>query len=182
MLDCFPLLPQCIVHTSAEPVQAKNRQPGSTMAVSVQKVLTGTLSNRGIPNMQGTRKNKKPNFQCYRGLLLQKRDELINHLYERGSLIATEQDLVDEGALARENVVKDLAVTNMEREIRTLSEIELSLRLLESGTYGLCGSCGSEIPSARLQALPWTRICVVCAGGGIDPETKKKLSSRQEGG
>jgi DnaK suppressor protein len=150
------------------------------MAVSVLKVLTGTLSNLGVPNMQGTRKNKKPNFQCYRRLLLQKRDELINHLYERGSLMATEQDLVDEGAFAREDVVKDLAVTNMEREIRTLSEVELSLRLLESGTYGLCGSCGSEIPRARLQALPWTRICVVCAGGGIDPGKKKYQAAKKE--
>jgi RNA polymerase-binding transcription factor DksA len=68
---------------------------------------------------------------------------------------------------ALQDVIKELAATNMEREIRTLSEVELSLRLLESGQYGMCGSCGDEIPMARLQALPWTRICVVCAGGGI---------------
>jgi DnaK suppressor protein len=92
---------------------------------------------------------------------------LIKRLYERRSQIAVDRAPDDEGAFALQDVIKELAATNMEREIRTLTEVELSLRLLESGQYGLCGSCGDEIPTARLQALPWTRICVACAGGGI---------------
>jgi DnaK suppressor protein len=113
-----------------------------------------------------TRK-KKVNQETCRKLLLEKREELISRLYERRSQIAANREPDDEGAFALQDVIKDLALTNMEREIRTLSEVELSLRLMESGQYGMCGSCGDEIPAARLQALPWTRICVVCAGGGI---------------
>jgi DnaK suppressor protein len=113
-----------------------------------------------------TRK-KKVNQEIYRKLLLDKRAELIGRLYERRAQIAVDREPDDEGAFALQDVIKDLALTNMEREIRTLSEVELSLRLLESGQYGLCGSCGDEIPTARLEALPWTRICVACAGGGI---------------
>jgi DnaK suppressor protein len=113
-----------------------------------------------------TRK-KKVNQEMYRKLLLEKREELIKRLYERRSQIAVDRAPDDEGAFALQDVIKELAATNMEREIRTLTEVELSLRLLESGQYGLCGSCGDEIPTARLQALPWTRICVACAGGGI---------------
>jgi RNA polymerase-binding protein DksA len=112
-------------------------------------------------------RKKKVNPEMYRQLLVEKRRELISRLYERRSQIAVEREPDDEGAFALQDVIKDLALTNMEREIRTLSEVELSLRLMESGQYGLCGSCGDEIPTARLQALPWTRICVVCAGGGI---------------
>jgi RNA polymerase-binding transcription factor len=110
---------------------------------------------------------KKVNQEMYRKLLLEKREELISRLYERRSQIVADREPDDEGAFALQDVIKDLALTNMEREIHTLSEVELSLRLLESGQYGLCGSCGDQIPTARLQALPWTRICVVCAGGGI---------------
>jgi DnaK suppressor protein len=112
-------------------------------------------------------RKKKVNLETYRKLLLEKREELIKRLYERRSQMAVEREPDDEGAFALQDVIKELAATNMEREIRTLSEVELSLRLLESGQYGMCGSCGDEIPTARLQALPWTRICVVCAGGAI---------------
>jgi DnaK suppressor protein len=112
-------------------------------------------------------RKKKVNLEMYRKLLLEKREELIKRLYERRSQIAVEREPDDEGAFALQDVIKELSATNMEREIRTLSEVELSLRLLESGQYGMCGSCGDEIPTARLQALPWTRICVVCAGGAI---------------
>ena len=113
-----------------------------------------------------TRK-KKVNQEMYRKLLLEKREELIKRLYQRRSQIAVDRAPDDEGAFALQDVIKELAATNMEREIRTLTEVELSLRLLESGQYDLCGSCGDEIPTARLQALPWTRICVACAGGAI---------------
>jgi DnaK suppressor protein len=113
-----------------------------------------------------TRK-KKVNQEMYRKLLLEKREELIKRLYERRSQIAVDRAPDDERAFALQDVIKELAATNLEREIRTLTEVELSLRLLESGQYGLCGSCGDEIPTARLQALPWTRICVACAGGAI---------------
>jgi DnaK suppressor protein len=112
-------------------------------------------------------RKKKVNLETYRKLLLEKREELIKRLYERRSQSAVEREPDDEGAFALQDVIKELSATNMEREIRTLSEVELSLRLLESGQYGICGSCGDEIPTARLQALPWTRICVVCAGGAI---------------
>jgi DnaK suppressor protein len=126
-----------------------------------------------------TRK-KKVNQETYRKLLLEKREELIKRLYERRSQIAVDGEPDDERAFALQDVIKELAATNMEREIRTLTEVELSLRLLESGQYGLCGSCGDEIPAARLQALPWTRICVACAGGGIKGAERENGDAAKE--
>ena len=125
-----------------------------------------------------TRK-KKVNQEMYRKLL-EKREELIKRLYERRSQIAVDRAPDDEEAFALQDVIKELAATNMEREIRTLTEVELSLRLLESGQYGLCGSCGDEIPTARLQALPWTRICVACAGGGIKGAERENGDAAKE--
>jgi DnaK suppressor protein len=126
-----------------------------------------------------TRK-KKVNQEMYRKLLLEKREELIKRLYERRSQIAVDRAPDDEGAFALQDVIKELAATNMEREIRTLTEVELSLRLLESGQYGLCGSCGDESPTARLQALPWTRICVACAGGAIKGAERENGDAAKE--
>src|SRR3984893_16542981 len=116
---------------------------------------------------QPARRVKRDHEPQFRALLQQKRDELIRRLYERRAELHGENDLDDEVGVAVQNVVKELALTNMEREIRTLAEVELSLRKLEAGEYGVCGSCGQQIPEARLQALPWTRLCVECAGGGI---------------
>jgi DnaK suppressor protein len=125
---------------------------------------------------QPARKSKKDHQSQFRGLLQQKKDELVQRLYERRAELHGDTDPDDEGAVAVQSVVKELALSNMEREIRTLAEVELSLRRLSTGEYGICGSCGQPIPEARLRALPWTRLCVECAGGGIQRRAENEES------
>jgi RNA polymerase-binding transcription factor DksA len=45
----------------------------------------------------------------------------------------------------------------------TLREIEDALARFDAGTYGICESCGGEIGTARLEAMPATRLCITCA-------------------
>jgi len=33
---------------------------------------------------------------------------------------------------------------------------------VEAGTFGLCRDCGLPIADARLDAIPWTRVCISC--------------------
>lgn len=47
--------------------------------------------------------------------------------------------------------------------IDLLHKVEHALSRVESGTYGLCESCGNSIPAARLDALPYAVFCVDCA-------------------
>jgi len=79
--------------------------------------------------------------------------------------VVTDRDLDDETAAAVENVYRDMLVATLERERRTLKEIESALIRMEMGEYGTCDSCGSVIPKVRLDALPWARLCVHCAEG-----------------
>jgi RNA polymerase-binding transcription factor DksA len=51
----------------------------------------------------------------------------------------------------------------LDRERRTLQEIDVALERMKAGRYGQCEICGTSIPEARLRALPWTRFCVRCA-------------------
>ena len=37
-----------------------------------------------------------------------------------------------------------------------------ALRRLEKGTFGICRDCGEEIAAPRLNAIPWTRVCITC--------------------
>ena len=44
-----------------------------------------------------------------------------------------------------------------------LRDVERALAKIEDGTYGICDRCGRLIPEARLEARPWSVLCVDCA-------------------
>lgn len=46
---------------------------------------------------------------------------------------------------------------------RSIAEIEVALERLAQGLYGICQTCGTDIPEARLEARPATARCVTCA-------------------
>ncbi len=52
--------------------------------------------------------------------------------------------------------------TLSERNIQTLRDIDDAFERIESGTYGICASCGNTIAAARLKILPETRLCQQC--------------------
>jgi DnaK suppressor protein len=47
--------------------------------------------------------------------------------------------------------------------IDLLHKVEHALHRIERGEYGQCESCGNDIPTARLDALPYATFCVDCA-------------------
>jgi RNA polymerase-binding transcription factor len=57
---------------------------------------------------------------------------------------------------------EELSSTIAELESKELAQIERALRRLKSGTYGKCETCSCRIPVARLNALPFSTLCVIC--------------------
>ncbi len=47
--------------------------------------------------------------------------------------------------------------------VELLGKVEHALTRIESGNYGLCERCGKAIPLERLDALPYSTLCVECA-------------------
>ena len=47
-----------------------------------------------------------------------------------------------------------------------LEAIDAARARVAAGTYGTCASCGDDIGSARLDALPATTVCIACAAAG----------------
>jgi DnaK suppressor protein len=47
-------------------------------------------------------------------------------------------------------------------DAKILQAIEEALFRMEKGTYGICRDCGEPIAPARLEAIPWTRVCISC--------------------
>jgi DnaK suppressor protein len=57
---------------------------------------------------------------------------------------------------------EELASQLAEIESRELQQIERAVKRLKQGTYGLCEVCECKIPVARLNALPYSTLCIKC--------------------
>ncbi len=51
----------------------------------------------------------------------------------------------------------------VETEIR---QIEAALKRIDEGAYGICRACQAEIDPERIEALPYTTLCISCARSG----------------
>jgi DnaK suppressor protein len=49
-----------------------------------------------------------------------------------------------------------------EMESSELVQIERALQRIKQGSYGICEGCGCKIPMLRLNALPYTTLCIKC--------------------
>jgi DnaK suppressor protein len=43
------------------------------------------------------------------------------------------------------------------------ADVVRALEKIDEGTYGLCDRCDASIPEERLEARPWSTLCVSCA-------------------
>ncbi|HYL13588.1 MAG TPA: TraR/DksA family transcriptional regulator [Terriglobales bacterium] len=68
-------------------------------------------------------------------------------------------DVIDRAA---STYTKDFLFRQSTNERHLLEMVEESLRRVRDGSFGLCLSCGNEINSKRLEAVPWTRYCIAC--------------------
>jgi YteA family regulatory protein len=62
------------------------------------------------------------------------------------------------------------------REKFLLSEIQAALNKIEEGTYGTCEVCHREIGMDRLEARPYSRLCIHC-----EDEMEQKQQNEEKG-
>jgi len=70
-----------------------------------------------------------------------------------------------EGGTVTVDRERDLALSA--QALAAIEEIDAALAAIEDLTYGTCEQCHQPIPKARLKALPYARLCVVCKSGGL---------------
>lgn len=79
------------------------------------------------------------------------------HYHESmGELSSYDNHPADEGSALYERE-KDIALN--EHTEKELNDIRDALRAMDEGTYGICETCGREIPFERLKALPTATHC-----------------------
>ena len=65
--------------------------------------------------------------------------------------------------IGSENFEQEFTLSLMQTEEETLDLIEAALQRIEGVRYGKCEECGKGIPKTRLDAIPYTALCVKCA-------------------
>ena len=65
--------------------------------------------------------------------------------------------------LGTDNFEQEFTLSLMENEETTLAQIDAALERIEEGAYGNCVECEARIPKTRLNAIPYTPLCVKCA-------------------
>jgi DnaK suppressor protein len=99
----------------------------------------------------------------YRALLLAKRDELLAAAAEAESLAPpTNEKSGDLVHWARADTEADLQIQRRQSDAHLMRAIEDALTRINRGSFGVCEVCKQPISKARLEAVPWTRVCRDC--------------------
>ncbi|MBO0798766.1 MAG: TraR/DksA family transcriptional regulator [Blastocatellia bacterium] len=106
----------------------------------------------------------KKKLKNYRDRLVEERLALLgvvgrNEDYGREADIEATQDPADK---ASNSYTKELLFSQSTNDRIILNQIEEALRRIDDEEFGVCTSCGNEILSKRLEALPWVRYCIKC--------------------
>ena len=59
-------------------------------------------------------------------------------------------------------------------------EIELALKRIEDGSFGICSGCGVEIAEGRLEVKPHAIFCVKCQSAKDTEMANRSYASRNE--
>lgn len=65
--------------------------------------------------------------------------------------------------LGSDNFEQEFTLGLMEADEGTLGSIDMALERIQDGTYGKCVECEGAISKARLNAIPYTPVCIKCA-------------------
>ena len=57
---------------------------------------------------------------------------------------------------------EEIASQLAELEARELNQVQRAINRLKQGSYGQCELCSTKIPVARLNALPYSTLCIKC--------------------
>lgn len=100
----------------------------------------------------------KTNLQQRKTELLERHGRIARHTRHREEPLP--QDFAEQAVELENQEVLEALDAEVADELR---QIDRALGRLAAGEYQQCGSCGEDIPGARLDALPTTSLCVDCA-------------------
>ena len=110
------------------------------------------------------KKLPKKELEIYKKMLLQLRGKIAGDLQQiegdslSGNQPSSSGELSDVADIATDNYDRELNIGLASNEQQLLNDIDVALRRIEEGTYGVCEIYGTPIPKKRLLAMPYTRL------------------------
>ncbi len=101
----------------------------------------------------------------YRDALLRKRGELMEGAASKPLQWTMENNSGRQGDMADQatgNNEVHIQLKLKQTDAKILQAIDEALKRIEEGTFGVCRDCGEPIAPPRLNAIPWTRVCISC--------------------
>ena len=77
-----------------------------------------------------------------------------------GDLSAYSNHMADQGT---ETERREITSQILSTRRQALFEIDMALRKIGQGNYGMCERCGKPIAKRRLKFLPQARLCIKCS-------------------
>jgi DnaK suppressor protein len=120
----------------------------------------------------------KAKLEDVRRALELKQKELLAGSSDREEILI--ENAAEEFDRLQQQLNREVAIRNLDRESRLLKEVQKALSRAEEGTLGICLRCEEEIPEKRLKAVPWAAYCIGCqeaidrqhaAGETVDDES-----------
>jgi DnaK suppressor protein len=106
----------------------------------------------------------KSQLNEFKNLLLKKKEEVLQSANTKKVAVEDVESTRKGDWIDQSSEDNDIYINIRLRQTDTkvLRAIDQALARIEDGTFGNCASCRQPIPPARLQAVPWARVCVKC--------------------
>ena len=100
----------------------------------------------------------------FRAILEERRQSLITQARKtlESDMVLSPDDRFDEVDQASSEYMQAFSFRLRGREKFLMDKIELALRKIDEGTYGVCEECEETIALKRLQARPEAPLCIQC--------------------
>jgi len=100
----------------------------------------------------------------FRAILEERRQSLITQARKtlESDMVLSPDDRFDEVDQASSEYMQAFSFRLRGREKFLMDKIEIALRKIDEGTYGICEECEDTIALKRLQARPEAPLCIQC--------------------
>ena len=145
--------------------QAKTNSVGHAKTTKPMTVVNSLNTHAQVKKVHGE-------LAKFQKLLLNLRDHVIDQISglagenlkrnprdTAGDLSGYSFHMADTGT---DNFDREFALSLVSSEQEALYEIEEAIKRIETGSYGKCEACEKPVSKARLEAVPFARMCVQC--------------------
>ena len=106
---------------------------------------------------------KKKDLEFFKELLSQRLEDLLSQADDTVSgMTAQKENFPDPTDRASLEAERNFMLRIRDRESKLIKKIKKALERIDSGSFGICESCGEDISIKRLKARPVTSQCIDC--------------------